>query len=118
MTLEEMKDNRAKWVAALRSDEYKQAQGTLRNKVGHMCCLGVLADIAGCKWKRNLADSAASYAPHRAMLFVGLRTNRGEFFDDTYENALSELNDTGLSFAQIADIIESEPEGLFIDEVA
>jgi hypothetical protein len=33
-----------KWVAALRSGEYKQTKGYLRNKKGY-CCLGVLTNF-------------------------------------------------------------------------
>ena len=39
-----------KWVKALRSGKYKQAEGTLRDEAGAMCCLGVLADIQGVNW--------------------------------------------------------------------
>jgi len=34
------------WTAALRSGEYKQGQGMLRNDGGDYCCLGVLCDLA------------------------------------------------------------------------
>lgn len=41
-----------KWVAALRSGDYKQGEGTLRftndgTKETSFCCLGVLCDISG-----------------------------------------------------------------------
>lgn len=37
---------KAKWVAALRSGEYEQTTGTLRDVDGHgFCCVGVLADV-------------------------------------------------------------------------
>lgn len=41
---------KAKWLAALRSGNYTQGQGVL-NKDNKMCCLGVLCDVAGYKWK-------------------------------------------------------------------
>jgi hypothetical protein len=37
---------KAKWVAALRSGDYVQGQGVLRDKSRHFCCLGVLCDVA------------------------------------------------------------------------
>lgn len=40
------KSVKEKWVAALRSGEYKQATGVLKNKEGGYCCLGVLTDLA------------------------------------------------------------------------
>ena len=33
------------WLAALRSGDYKQAQGVLRNPSNAMCCLGVLCNL-------------------------------------------------------------------------
>jgi len=36
---------KAKWVAALRSGEYKQGTDHLRTNAGCFCCLGVLVDI-------------------------------------------------------------------------
>lgn len=38
---------RVLWLAALRSGEYEQATGTLRQYMGGFCCLGLLAKIAG-----------------------------------------------------------------------
>lgn len=35
-----------KWVEALRSGEYKQGVGYLRDDENHFCCLGVLCDIS------------------------------------------------------------------------
>jgi hypothetical protein len=44
------KELKAKWVAALRSGDYKQGHTTLRAKVkdapDRFCCLGVLCDVA------------------------------------------------------------------------
>ena len=38
-------DVKAKWVAALRSGDYKQGTGTLLNEKNEYCCLGVLAQV-------------------------------------------------------------------------
>jgi hypothetical protein len=44
-------DLKAKWVEALRSGEFKQAQGTLHDaKHDSYCCLGVLCKVAGAEW--------------------------------------------------------------------
>ena len=37
---------KAKWVAALRSGDYKQGRNALRTHDDHFCCLGVLCDLA------------------------------------------------------------------------
>lgn len=51
---------RRKWIAALRSGEYKQGTGMLRrrhkvyseDRVGH-CCLGVLCEVLGVKYREE-----------------------------------------------------------------
>lgn len=116
-TLEQIKENRRKWAKALRSGRYKQAHGVLREKGRTMCCLGVLADIAGCEWKRSTegewsADGQWRIAPQKAMDFVGLRL-RCAFYGTT---GLAEQNDRFVPFTDIAAIIEREPEGLFIPD--
>src|SRR6185369_2630794 len=50
------KSVKAKWIKALRSGRYKQGNFTLRDKrrsETRYCCLGVLAQIQGCKWKQG-----------------------------------------------------------------
>lgn len=113
-TAEQIKENRRKWVEALRSGKYKQARKVLREKGRTMCCLGVLADIAGCKWTRPhglgwASEGEFQVAPPKAMDFVGLRL-KGAFYGTT---GLAEMNDRGASFEEIAGIIEREPRGLF-----
>lgn len=39
------KEVKAKWVAALRSGEYKQGKGRLKNINNEYCCLGVLCAL-------------------------------------------------------------------------
>lgn len=41
----QVRENRAKWVAALRSGEYKQGKGKLRTRGNTYCCLGVACAI-------------------------------------------------------------------------
>ncbi len=118
LTLEQMKANRKLWVEALRSGKYEQCNEALRIGTA-FCCLGVLADIAGCEWEDELADGEMANAPARAMDFVGLRCSGGQFVDDTGDmTALWSLNDEGQTFKKIADVIESEPSNLFIKEPA
>lgn len=122
-TLEEQKANRKLWVEALRSGKYRQAKERLRKRNGAMCCLGVLSTLAGCEWSWNqpenayLGDDHEDHdAPLRARGFVGLRTSSGDYEIDDDSYSLASENDAGKTFAEIADIIESEPEGLFIPE--
>ncbi|RTM07445.1 MAG: hypothetical protein EKK31_11845 [Hyphomicrobiales bacterium] len=116
-TLEEQKAHRKLWAAALRSGKYQQGQFQLQDTRGRMCCLGVLADISGCEWSPATeifgmaADGEDRSAPLRARNFVGLATSLGS----AISFSLMDLNDGGESFATIANIIESEPLGLFIE---
>lgn len=48
-------DLKAKWIAALRSGEYKQGQSSLFDGKGY-CCLGVLATIQGCDIEKAIPD--------------------------------------------------------------
>jgi hypothetical protein len=120
-----MNDNAKTWVEALRSGEYTQTHGALR-KGDSFCCLGVACDLAV---KAGVIPESREYArtsdvheydgstgilPGAVTKWMGLQTNAGAFLDsDKGETCLSELNDWGESFEQIADTIESEPKGLF-----
>jgi hypothetical protein len=89
------------WLAALRSSTYKQGRSRLRSPTNCFCCLGVLADLTdpegwipktrGYSWKD---PNSWALLPN----FPGLDTET--------QQTLSEMNDAGWSFAQIADWIE------------
>jgi hypothetical protein len=114
---------KAKWIAALRSGDYKQGRSRLATVDGGYCCLGVLCEVLELPKKRveggyefaGLScvlsysiteplgiDSIGSFEPdegdERAM---GVRT--GEVCQAA---SLAMLNDSGYSFAEIADMIE------------
>lgn len=112
-TLEQQKANRKKWVKALRSGKYKQAKEVLCAGRGNYCCLGVLGRVAGVKAKDLMGATVLRDFPE-VMHFVGLSTDNGGFH---LGRALSSENDRGKSFAEIADIIESEPKDLFVESV-
>ena len=109
--------NRELWIAALRDPKRRQIRGVLGHQDNDgQCCLGVLAEIAGCTPKIGIEaalwDGERTDVPSRAINFVGLRRGDGEYFSG--DRSLVEDNDErGKTFAEIADIIESEPEGLF-----
>lgn len=108
-----------KWVAALRSGEYKQGKGILKEEVDgevRHCCLGLLCEVLGVDNRRDgnfwVFDDRSRVLPEIASRECGLQSCDG----DCAWGPLTELNDTGSTFAQIADIIESRPEGLFVTE--
>lgn len=111
-----------KWVKALRSGEYKQTNGTLRDQDG-FCCLGVLCEVAVKEGviapavinqhdEYVYAETATSVLPEEVWEWAGLegsspQSNFTEGAEDGW--AYYELNDTvGLTFEEIADILEGQ----------
>lgn len=101
---------KAKWVAALRSGNYPQTKGRLRDANG-FCCFGVLCDL-----KDHTAWSASgNYEYQSALPPVSVRQFSGiDALDDieveiygTYK-PLARHNDDGRTFAEIADAIEAQ----------
>jgi hypothetical protein len=119
-----------KWIEALRSGEYKQAQGCLIDKTTYneprFCCLGVLSDLyavdnpneftwEGLIFKNKLKDeySLAYLLSSIAKDALGSQKHNGTSVtieevcdrEDMYIT-LAGLNDDGFTFDQIADVIE------------
>ena len=104
-----------RWVKALRSGKYGQAQEVLFDGEKNFCCLGVLCDIEGMgdwvkdepslSWifkpdDRSLGESDAGELPPWFLANVGLTSRE--------QDQLIELNDTyGNDFNQIANWIEA-----------
>ena len=122
---EEQKKNRAKWVAALRSGEYKQCRESLKR--GNCFCVnGVAVEVfrreTGIgKWEEDffiLSDKESNgfTLPATIVEFYGLTDNVGTFISNYIECSLMDLNDYDKkSFQWLADFIESNPEGLFVE---
>jgi hypothetical protein len=114
------KEHRRKWVAALRSGEYGQTKNELTNG-RNFCCLGVACEISGLgewvdgeetAWAYKVgSDVNGSVLPELVCKWLGLRTDQG-WHSITDSVSLATLNDAGKKFSTIADLIESEPEGL------
>lgn len=116
-----MNTNAQKWVAALRSGEYPQAKGELGGPDGY-CCLGVACKlyedetgVALPKTGKRYTRTTLQGAYHPVAEWVGLRCENGTYTHNgcVLGACLAEDNDTGKTFPEIADIIESEPDGLF-----
>ena len=117
-----MNENAKKWVAALRSGEFTQGTGWLE-KDGKNCCLGVACrlyqkEIGDLEISTQECPNADNYIkfdglggqlPAKVQQWLGLNTADG-YYDGS--NLISE-NDFGNTFDGIANIIESEPAGLF-----
>lgn len=115
------------WISALRSGRYKQCKRVLNNGEG-MCCLGVLCDISGLNtWEACNQEyppygyyscgSQKEFLPKNVQEWAGVDSESPSYSKDNIETNrdiyLHELNDEdGLTFAEIADRIESNWEQL------
>ncbi len=114
----EIKD---KWLKALRSGEYKQAFAVLKSTDG-FCCLGVLCDIylkeKSQKWQHKpfcpdgfFIEECSASLPHKIMEWSGIESSLAHYIVDRCNPerttiSLSNLNDNGVGFKEIADTIE------------
>src|SRR4051812_5428940 len=127
-TSDEQAANRAKLVEALRSGKYEQGQGQLRLTQGAAhrplyCCLGVACDISGLgDWAANdeyaIPDGHANrlHLPNAVREWLGFASENGVLDEDEYildeqnrrHSLLSNANDSGATFATIANAIEAD----------
>jgi len=125
-----------KWVNSLRSGEYSQGEGKLRSNYGY-CCLGVLCDLYAqeqnqeWEFKEQYSeeinsrfdcwyfDGESAFLPKSVMEWAGLSVNTPNMkvfaTDDDLEeeeyfyfDEISNLNDSGTTFMQLADLIEQQ----------
>jgi hypothetical protein len=111
------------WVEALRSGDYAQTTGVLRDESGY-CCLGVACEIAvqhgvieppqGHKAVAGRIfynfDGSDATLPDSVREWLGLWADDGSIYNDG--ESLTKMNDNGKTFAEIAAVIEDEPDGL------
>lgn len=117
-----MNDFAKEWVAALRSGEYKQGREYLQ-KGDEYCCLGVVCDLFQKKfgglevrtdsYGRTIYGGNAIYLPSPVKEALNLQSINARYIVDGDHAFLTNDNDDGKTFEEIAAIIESEPEGLF-----
>lgn len=122
-----------KWIAALRSGKYAQTSEALRDNAG-FCCLGVLCDLHS---EENQSDEHVWFdnnyldedinLPNEVARWAGMKMTSGVFSDTGQHGALPEfiddgvdgktkhlaiLNDRGMPFDKIADVIEKYKDAL------
>jgi len=111
--------NQQKWVEALRSGDFKQTQGVLKDERGH-CCLGVACEIFKDELKiteeEHLRDGiifnkTSKVLPSVLRNHLGLRHNNGSALNSKF--SLAKMNDAGSTFHEIADVIEKQFTLLF-----
>lgn len=110
-----------KWVTSLRSDQYRQVRGALRNDQGH-CCLGVLCDVYhketgkgywdGLFFKFDETSCNTGELPPFVMDWCGMKTSSGYLPKCAHISeevqSLVGMNDEGTNFDQIAEVIEAK----------
>lgn len=102
------------WVAALRSGEYKQTKGHLKCDSGY-CCLGVLCDLEGVDWVPRMGHPSQFHFLEKTSCYevpiswYGTISNEkaSRYGIIDFVSELIAMNDTGKSFAEIADWIEA-----------
>ena len=104
---------KARWIAALRSGEYRQGRRLLRASDGSYCCLGVLCEVAGLRRDGEMfvfpgaLGTSADPSRHKAMIFGSLRAAVTDFTEPADRaKELIEMNDCGHTFAEIANWID------------
>lgn len=125
MLTDEQKAFRSMWVMALRGGHYKQGCNYLRQSTdegGHaFCCLGVACDLAvrlgavtessdaRATTYRAAGDASSIRLPETVRHLLGVTTGDVSFCvsSESTIQSLTDLNDSGLTFNQIADLIES-----------
>lgn len=113
-----------KWVAALRSGEFKQGKHVLRSDDGEYCCLGVACELLARdgKVERVIRDDqvvgfrgpdtrpfdgyASALLTDDIVPLVGVFSPAGALSFTNIGDTLSDMNDDGRPFEEIADVIE------------
>ena len=90
---------RDRWVAALRSGEYKQGRGSMLDEKGRHCCLGVLCDVLGREPRAVDGHDGKLNAEHYDFVY-------GDDMVGEFAGTLAAHNDQGSSFDALANYIE------------
>ena len=119
-----------KWVERLRSGKITQCTSFLGKTTGARCCLGVLSDLAveegiipkpviskGCTTVLHYGQTEVSNGNNvilskEVIRWAGMKTFKGSYEGPGVDSALSQDNDSGKSFSEIADIIEEHRQAL------
>lgn len=95
-----------KWLEALRSGRYRQGKNVLRTSQDEFCCLGVLCDIVSPNGWLVDAGQGGGFLHGDRKGFLSMAVKLATAFPELYEVTLSNMNDDGKSFAEIANWIE------------
>ena len=114
------------WVKALRSGEYDQGKDELRSYANTYCCLGVLCDLyskkTGVKWieRTSICDEEVKFytihgstwvLPNEVIEWAQVHAHAPTIHlsdDRESYSTRSALNDSGVTFTDIAKFIEGQ----------
>ena len=125
---EQQREHRREWSAKLRSGDIPQFRGRMREWMGVslpapqrtfgycMCVLGVGCEVSGLgKWDLKTGcyevgnELEGHFLPHDVRNYYGLACSDGT----SSVGPLTDMNDKlGLSFKQLAAVLDAEPNGL------
>lgn len=94
-----------RWVAALRSGDWRQTTGHLKREGGY-CCLGVLAELLGQLDTDDVGRGSVAVGGGRLYQILPPSVRDVVGMTDSESGTLSSLNDLGTTFLDIADKIE------------
>lgn len=118
------------WIKSLRENPNKQGWGTLGIKDNNYCCLGEALCVL-----KSIKNESLKYGVHGELIDgkdehyltdsykeLGLYDEKGRLDDKiTHDfrsySSISEMNDCGLTWLEIADYIEQNPENVFTKSV-
>lgn len=108
------KRDKDKWLLALRSGIYVQGKGTLHNAKGNTyCCLGVLCHVLDGNVDLDHTLPTYEWLDEHGIQFFGfgnIRKMRDPAVELSKTMTLSAMNDSGISFQDIAEYLENEIE--------
>ena len=106
---------KAAFCEALRSGRYKRTTGVLRHDClsgSFFCASGVLCDLhakaAGTKWVNGTYMNYDCRLPPAVRTWAGLGAESRLVLEDELPHTMERLNDDGLTFPEIANLIEQQ----------
>lgn len=121
-----MNENAKKWVEALKSGQFQQARGQLRRKLGRgdyaYCCLGLACELyrqdVGGRWREETVFGNAHNSaglPAKVAKWLGANDDALVYLPRIGKD-LAWLNDQGMTFKEIAALINRYKRSLFTTE--
>lgn len=120
------------WAQDLESGKHKQGKGNLcyfRQGQKNYCCLGRLTEIVIERYKISVniilneqtgryryqwkESCTGSYVPQSICDYIGLSDSAGKFHHESGTEYLGNLNDNGVSFPVLAQLIRKHQADLF-----